>query len=310
MMNTIVTQTTYDPAPDAKEKLKQVFDELTAFEDKISMHLPHSEISRLNAAAGEKAVPLSDDVYTLLKRSKALCMEADGRFDITVGPLVKAWGITSDSPRIPDKKEIQTLTSLIDIRKLSLDDSQKTARLTAHGMKVDLGGIAKGYACDLVREKYRTLGLNDALISLGGTIYSFGKKPDGSDYTVGIRDPRGTDSALLGTLTAPEKVISTTGDYERYFERDGKRYHHILDPRTGYPADTDLISVTVVTQEGALADFLSTTLFMAGRDAILTQLNRAEFDLIAVDRDKKVYLSEGIKQSFRLTNKKDYKLAE
>ena len=152
--------------------------------------------------------------------------------------------------------------------------------------------------------------MDSGLLSLGGNIYSFGTKPDGTAFIIGLRDPRGGENDLMGDLTAPGKVVATTGDYERYFEQDGKRYHHVLDPKTGYPAETDLIAVTVITEEGALADFLSTTFFIAGKEAVLNNLDHDQFDIIAVDKEMKVYVSEGMKRNFKLTNTETYQLAE
>ena len=280
------------------------------FEKKVSMHLSDSEISKVNNSAGVSAVTVSDETYQLLKRSKELCSQSNGIFDITIGPLVKLWGITSDSPRVPADSEIKSYLKRVGNSKLSLNDEKKTAKLTNPYMEIDLGGIAKGYACDLAKQKYQELGLDSGLLSLGGNIYSFGTKPDGTAFIIGLRDPRGGENDLMGDLTAPGKVVATTGDYERYFEQDGKRYHHVLDPKTGYPAETDLIAVTVITEEGALADFLSTTFFIAGKEAVLKNLDHDKFDIIAVDKEMKVYVSEGMKRNFKLTNTETYQLAE
>ena len=310
MMDTFVKQTTYDQSADAKQKLEDMFSYLTEFEKKVSMHLSDSEISKVNNSAGVSAVAVSDETYQLLKRSKELSQQKNGIFDITIGPLVKLWGITSDSPRVPEDSEIKNYLKRVGISKLSLNDEKKTAKLTNPYMEIDLGGIAKGYACDLAKKKYQELGLDSGLISLGGNVYSFGTKPDGTAFIIGLRDPRGEDNDLMGNLTAPGKVVATTGDYERYFEQDGKRYHHVLDPKTGYPAQTDLIAVTIIAEEGALADFLSTTFFIAGKEAVLKNLDNDKFDIIAVDKEMKVYVSEGMKRNFQLTNKENYQLAE
>ncbi len=274
------------------------------------MHLPDSEIAKVNDNAGVSAVTVSEETYRLLKRGRELSLQSNGLFDITIGPLVKLWGITSDAPQIPTDSEIQSYRKRVNISKLSLNDEKKTAKLTNPYMEIDLGGIAKGYACDLAKKKYQELGLESGLLSLGGNIYSFGTKPDGTAFIIGLRDPRGEESDLMGNLTAPGKVVATSGDYERYFEQDGTRYHHILDPKTGYPAKTDLISVTVIAEEGALADFLSTTLFIAGKEEVLKNLDNDKFDVIAVDNQMQVYVSAGMKRNFKLTNTEDYRLAD
>lgn len=310
MMDTLVKQTTYDQSADANQKLEEMFSYLTEFEKKVSMHLPDSEIAKVNDGAGVSAVTVSEETYRLLKRGRELSLQSNGLFDITIGPLVKLWGITSDAPQIPTDSEIQSYRKRVNISKLSLNDEKKTAKLTNPYMEIDLGGIAKGYACDLAKKKYQELGLESGLLSLGGNIYSFGTKPDGTAFIIGLRDPRGEESDLMGNLTAPDKVVATSGDYERYFEQDGTRYHHILDPKTGYPAKTDLIAVTVIAEEGALADFLSTTLFIAGKEEVLKNLDNDKFDVIAVDNQMQVYVSAGMKRNFKLTNTEDYRLAD
>ena len=315
LMDTYVTQTTYDQSEDAQQKLEQVFDMLTEFENKVSRHIPGSEISQINAGAGVTVVDVSPEVYNLVKRSRTLSMESKGLFDITIGPLVKAWGITTDSPRVPDAEELKDLVKRVGANKITIHDKNETVFLSDPYMELDLGGVAKGYACDLVREKYRELGLSDGMISLGGNIYSFGKKGDGPDYTIGLRDPFGDADDIYGSITAPDKIISTSGGYERYFEQDGKRYIHILNPKTGYPVESDLAAVTVISEDGLLADFLSTTLFSAGKEALLEHINSEEYDgeeydVIAVDNDRNIYLSDGIRDSFVLTNQADFRLAE
>lgn len=309
LMNTYMKQTTYDSATDAGEKLKEMFDYLTAFEQKTSAYISDSEISKINDHSGATEIAVSDEIYTLLQKSKALSLRSQGRFDITVGPLVKLWGINSDTPKVPSAQELNAVKQRVNVKKLILNDQKKTAKLEQPDMALDLGGIAKGFACDLARKKYQELGLNSCLLSLGGNIYSYGKKPDGTDFVIGLRDPLGDANTLFGTITAPDQVISTTGGYERYFEQDGIRYHHILDPKTSAPAETDLLSVTVISKEGILADYLSTSLFIGGKTEVLKNLNQADFDLIVIDQNQKIYLSDRIKTNFCLTENSAYQLA-
>ena len=310
LMDTYVRQTAYDTDPEIAQKLKAMFDFLAEFEQQTSAYLADSEISKINDYAGVMAVEVSEPVFQLLKRSRELCLQSGGRFDITVGSLVELWGITSDSPKVPLESDIQVMKQRVDINKLILDEKNKTAKLNAPYMQLDLGGTAKGYACDLAVQKYQALGVKSCLLSLGGNICSIGTKPDGTAFIIGLRDPRGGENELLGTLTAPDRIISTTGDYERYFEENGTRYHHVLDPKTGYPAQTDLISVTVLAKEGLFADYMSTNLFLAGKAEVQKNLKGQDFDVIAVDKDKKVYVSDGIKKQFQLSENSTYQLAE
>ncbi len=310
LMDTYVKQTTYDTSENVSEKLIAVFEYLADFEQKASPYLNNSEIAEINHHAGVSPVTVSDEIFQMLARGKALCLESDGRFDITIGPLVTLWGVNGDNPKVPAQSEIEATKQRVDIKKLTLNAEQKTVKLNNPYMAIDTGGFAKGYACDLAREKYQEIGLTSCLLSLGGNIYSFGTKPDGSDFVIGLRDPLGTAEEIFATVTAPDKVISTTGGYERYFEQDGIRYHHVLDPKIGAPAQTDLLSVTVIAEEGIYADYLSTSLFIGGKQTIIQNLDQASFDLIAVDRDKNVYLSDGIKDRFHLAESTAYHLAK
>ena len=310
LMDTYMEQTTYDPSPDAGEKLKQMFAFLSEFEGKVSMYRSDSEISDINSHSGVMPIAVSDEVFELLSRSRELSLQSEGRFDITIGPLTRLWGITSESPAVPSEEEIKEARKLVDAGKLVLDAENKTAKLDAPYMSLDLGGAAKGYACDLAREKYRELGLTSCLLSLGGNIYSFGTKADGTAFVIGLRDPLGDADDIFGTITAPDRVISTTGGYERYFEQDGKKYHHVIDPKTGCPAESDLLSVTVIAEEGLLADCLSTGLFVGGKETVLQNLDRTDFDVIAVDQEKNIYLSDGIRSKFQLNEGSPYRLAD
>ena len=310
LMNTYVKQSCYDTGEDVPQKLKQMFDFLAEFESQTSAYLVDSEISKINDYAGVMPVEVSDMVFQLLKRSKEFSLQSGGRFDITIGPLVKLWGITSESPKVPLQSDIQKMVKWVNINRLILDDKNKTAKLNDPYMQLDLGGTAKGYACDLAVKKYQELGIHSCLLSLGGNICSVGTKPDGTAFVIGLRDPRGGADELFGTLTAPDRIISTTGDYERYFEENGTRYHHVLDPKTGYPAKTDLISVTVIAKEGLFADYMSTNLFLAGKSEVLKNLDSQDYDIIAVDQEKTVYVSNGIKKQFQLSENSGYRLAE
>ncbi len=310
LMDTFMRQTTYDTSEDAGEKLKQMYDYLAEIEQKTSMYLSDSEISLINSHAGIMWTEISDEMFQLLSKSKELCLQSDGRFDITIGPLVRLWNVTSDTPKVPSESEIEATLKRVGINMLTLDEEAKSVKLEEPYMFLDLGGLAKGYACDLAREKYQEFGLSSCLLSLGGNIYSFGKKADGTAFVIGLRDPLGDADDIFGTITAPDMVISTTGGYERYFEQDGIRYHHVLDPKTGYPAETDLLSVTIIAEEGLLADYLSTSLFIGGKEEVLKNLDQEDFDVIAIDTDNKIYLSEGIKKRFQLSKGSAYQLAE
>ena len=170
-------------------------------------------------------------------------------------------------------------------------------------MAIDLGGIAKGFFCEKIEEIYRQYDVSSALVSIGGNIYTYGQKPDGESYRLGIRNPNDLNgSSIMGILSSHDEVVSTSGAYERYFEQDGILYHHILDLETGFPAQSDLLSVTVICKDGGLADFLSTALYLEGRKAISSYLNSEQFQVIVIDQNNQVYISPSLKERFTITD--------
>lgn len=292
IMDTIIEQKLY--GQQAETAVQEISAELRDFEALFSMYVEGSEISRLNQAAGEEPVKLSDQVYQLLKRSKGLSQQSGGAFDITIAPLTKAWGITSNNPSVPTEAELAAAKSLIDVDKLVLDDEAQSAQLLEKGQAVDLGGIAKGAACDIVRQVAEKYDITCGYVSIGGNMVVLENKPLGRDFYFGVRDPEGDASQSICAVTLYGKTMATTGGYERFFEENGVVYHHVLDPETGWPADSDLLSVSVISEDGLLADFLSTTLFVLGKDAVLSCLERSDFQIIAVGENHTVYCSSSL----------------
>lgn len=293
LMDTIVDYQLYGP-----EKAGQaVEDALAGFEARFSVYRADSEIAQLNAAAGKEFVALSDDVYELLRRCADYGAESGGAFDVTVAPVVALWDITGENPRIPTKEELEALLPLVNYRDILFQDGN-LAMLAKEGQKVDLGGIAKGYACELVRKVALENGVKSGYLSIGGNIMVIGQKPGREDFRFGIRDPRGSANDYLAAVTLPDSTMATSGDYERYFERDGVRYHHILDPATGAPARSDLISVSVVSPDGAYADYMSTYLFIKGKAFALENLNAFSCGLVVIDAQYNVFVSDNLKKNF------------
>ncbi len=290
VMDTFVEQKLY--GEQAEEAVKEISENLRAFEQAFSMHLPNSEIGRLNTAAGGETVELSPEVYQLLERGKELSLKSQGAFDLTIAPLTQVWGITSDNPSVPSSKEISDALDLVDANSLFLENG--SAKLSQEGQAVDLGGIAKGAACDIVRETAEKYHIDCGYVSIGGNMVVLEEKPLGRDFYFGVRDPAGTAADSVCALTLYGKTMATTGTYERYFEEDGVIYHHVLNPKTGWPADSDLLSVTVISEDGTLADFLSTTLFVLGKETVLTSLEYEEFQVIAISVDGTVYCSSSL----------------
>ena len=292
IMDTIIEQKLY--GEQAEEAVAEISARLQDFEDAFSMHLDSSEICKLNEAAGGEPVALSEQVYDLLKRSKELSQQSLGAFDVTIAPLSTLWNITGENPTVPGENKIKTAMSLVDVEKLILDDENQTALLLEKGQAVDLGGIAKGAACDIVREVAAEYDITCGYVSIGGNMVVLEEKSLGRDLRFGVRDPEGDSSQSICAVELYGKTMATTGGYERCFEENGVRYHHVLDPNTGWPADSDLLSVTVISEDGTLADYLSTTLFVLGKETVLSCLDREDFQLIAVGEDHTIYCSASL----------------
>ncbi len=296
LMDTVVEYKLYGKnAEQAKLAIEQT---LSGFENQVSRYINGSEIDQLNRNAGISPVAVSQDTFELLSRCLAYGKLSEGVFDITVAPLTQEWNVTAEHPKVPSEQAIDNLLRLVNYQDLVLDFQTETAYLEHKGQAVDVGGIAKGYACDLTRKTALDYGITSGYVSIGGNLMVIGEKPDHQPFKFGVRDPRGSANDYIGIVTLPDSTMATSGDYERYFEQDGVRYHHILDPKTGWPARTDLMSVSVVTPDGAYADFMSTYLFIKGKAFALEHLNSLDCGLIVVDKDRNVYVSESLKDSF------------
>ncbi len=277
---------------DADAAARDAFLAVTDMEKLWSVTDPESEVSRLNEA-GE--AELSADTAAVLEKALEACRETDGAFDPVLFRLKEVWGWLDD-PHVPDPQSLGKALAASGSGKLSLSGS--SARLT-DGAGIDLGGIAKGRAAEVLASRAGAYEVDSALLNLGGNIRTLGRKPDGSDWKIGIRDPE-DGSSLLGVLTlAGSGCVVTSGAYERSFTEDGVTYGHILNGTTGYPAEGDLVSVSVTGTDAARADALSTALFVMGREkAAAFWAERRDFDMVLLDRDGTVWISAGIESSF------------
>ena len=304
-MSTVVTQTACGPS--AKQGMRAVNACLTGLENRLSLYRADSEIAAVNAAAGQNAVPVSAETFALVRRALELSAQSDGAFQLTVAPLTQLWGITGDEPRVPTAEQLAAVLPLIDDGAVRLNDTSFRIALPRRGQALDLGGIAKGYACDAAREVYLQSGVQHALLSVGGNICAVGGNADGTPYRIGFRDPEGGAESYLASFLLTDGVVSVSGGYERWFEQDGVRYHHILDPATGFPAESDLVSVGVISflrpedsvPDGTAADFWSTTLFCWGRERTLDWMRQTGAAVLALDTDGTLYVSASLREGFR-----------
>ncbi len=252
-----------------------------------------SPLAELNRAAGHNAVAVPDDLRALLVRSVELAALTDGAFEPTWAALWGLWDFKAKEPALPDAAVLQAATRLIDYRGLVIDDKAGTARLARAGMKVGLGGIAKGWALDRAAAMLRARGITSFLLSAGGQVYAGGTK-GAAPWKVGVRDPRGGPDEFFAVIEVKDASVSTSGDYERFFEKGGVRYHHILDPKTGQPS-RGLRSATVVTADATLADALSTAVMVLGRERGLALIERLSgVEALVVDDLGRVGATSGL----------------
>lgn len=263
------------------------------------------EIYAVNQAAGKEAVKVSDETLDIVKESVKYAAEMDGLFDPTIGPLVDLWNIGSGGTTVPDKAAIDKARKLTNYKDVIIDDNAKTVKLAKEGMVLDMGGIGKGYAADRIADYLKEQGLNSAMINLGGSsIIALGAKPGGSKWNIGLQDPDQSRGTQLGTIKIEDEVIDASGVYERFFMQDGVRYHHILDPRTGFPSQNGLKSITIMSPNAMDADALSTGVFLMGLEEGMKYLEALPENVEAffITDDNKIYATSGIKGRLNLTD--------
>jgi thiamine biosynthesis lipoprotein len=280
-----------------------VFAEFDRLDGVMSVWKPGSEIERLNAAAGDHPVPIGSDLLDVLRTARQVSEWTDGKFDVTFGALSGLWKFDQDQDnRIPDPRAVQAKLPLVDYRALQVDEHAGTAFLTRKGMRAHLGGIGKGYAIDKAVAILRARGLRDFMIQSGGDMYVAGRHGD-RPWRVAIRDPRGPADKAFAALDLTDGTFSTSGDYERFFMHDGRRYHHILDPDLGEPARASR-SVTIVATRAVLADGLSTGVFILGGQKGMDLIERLPDveGVIVTDRNE-VLVSSGLRSRVRMIAK-------
>lgn len=256
----------------------------------------NSVVYRINKN-GKGEIP--DELYDLMILSQKVSADSEGAYDMTVGALTSLWNIGTDEAKVPSSEELEEALKTVGYDKVQLSDGFITL---AQGQQIDLGAVGKGYMCDKAVDILKKNKVHSAVISAGGSILVYGSNPSGGKWKVGIRNPLGTSSDIFGVLSIKEGYISTSGDYERTFTENGKTYHHILDPKTGFPADNSLSSVTVTADSGALSDALSTACFVLGYEKSLPLLEKYSAEAVFVTHDKKVYATDGIKNSLQITD--------
>ena len=300
-MDTVMNLTAYGES--ASAALDAAEETLRTLDAKLDRHDETSTVSALNRDGTVEDAELAQ----LTDIAQTIGALSGGAFDPTVAPVMDAWDFTGDAPRVPSDEELSALLAHVGLEKLSVDGN--TIALS-DGAQLDLGGIAKGYAADLLRAQLEKEGVTSATLDLGGDVFVMGRKTDGSDWRIAVKDPADTES-YLGVVSAADKFIVTSGVYERYFEENGVRYHHILDPKTGCPAESGLVSVTVLCENGAWADALSTACFVLGPDGALALRDDladqgTDFELILATDDGRVLYTDGLADAFTPNDESGY----
>lgn len=281
----------------AQAALTAGFQEIKRLEALLSTWIETSELSKVNAAAGQEPVSVSEETFALLRKALEVADYTAGGFNIAIGPAVRLWNIP-EAPRIPSDMELEIAAQYVDYHDVHLDPTRRTVFLEKPGMRIDVGGIGKGFAAEKAAAVMREVGALGGLVAVAGDFRVFGKRADGTAWPVGIMHPR-QPGKVLATLDSTDEAISTAGDYERFFIKDGVRYHHILDPETLQPARL-CQSVTVVAPDGTLADGLDTGVFVMGPVKGMALIERLGFGAVIVDAQGGIFVSSTLRNRVKL----------
>ncbi|MDO4302159.1 MAG: FAD:protein FMN transferase [Clostridia bacterium] len=290
-MNTYITIDLY--GENAKAAADDMSNKIRELEGLWSTTLNTSEIYQINNSGA--TVTVSDETRDILKFAIDMADKTGGVLNPAIYPLVKAWGFTTGDYSIPDKSHIEELLNYTDYKKIGFEGNKIDL---PKNMELDLGAVGKGYTADIITQLAKDNGISSGLINLGGNVQAIGTKPDGSKWRLGLQNPFGEGN--IGILEAADCAVVTSGNYEKYFVGDdGKRYCHIIDPKTGYPCDNGLVSVTIAGKEGKMCDALSTALFVMGKDnAIQYWQKNKDFEMILITEDRGIYITSGLADGF------------
>ncbi len=287
----------------AEKAIDEAIEKLNNIDDKMSAFKENSEISKINFKAGISYEAVSDETYFVVKKAIEYSSILEETFDPTIRPLVKLWSIGTKEEKVPEETEIMKKKKLVNYKDIILEENSKSIMLKQKGQALDVGGIAKGFAADEVQKVFLKHNIKSALIDLGGNIFALGSKENDIPWRIGIQNPFEPRGEFLGILSVRNKSVVTSGNYERYFMKEGKRFHHIIDPRTGYPSESKIISATIISDNSIDGDGLSTGIYILGVNKALSIIEEIEgIEAILVTRDKKVYMTSKIGSIFELTN--------
>ena len=294
------TVTLYDHANPAI--LDEVFKRLDELHARLSVNVPGSQLDAVSDAAGKAPVHVGEDAFFVIGKGLRLAEISGGLFDPTVGPLMQAWKMNTEEGAIPSPADLARARALVNWRDVVMDEKARTIYVKRAGMRLDAGGLLKGYAADEVVRILSSRGVRSAIVDLGGDIYALGARPDGGPWRIGVQNPDATRGATLGVVSVIGKTVVSSGSYEHFFVQDGKRYHHIMDTRTGFPVDSGLDQVTIVSDSSIDADGIGLTLFCLGSARGLALAASLGVDAILVSTDRVVTMTAGARKMFSLTD--------
>ncbi|MEG1993349.1 MAG: FAD:protein FMN transferase [Oscillospiraceae bacterium] len=304
IMDTFIEYKLY--GENSKEATKEMSQRLREFEDNFSAHKENSYIGQINKNSGICETVVPDEVYSVIDMALENSKLMRGNFDLTVAPLTFLWNVTGENPTVPPQGEIDTAKALVNYEDVVMNNEEKSIMLRNKGQGIDLGGMAKGEATKIIFEVAKKYQISCGYVSIGGNLAVIGKDIDGKDYRFGIRDPLGSANEYIGTVNITGKTMATTGEYERFFEKDGKKYSHIINPKTGYPAKSEFLSVTIIgsgDKDGGFVDMLSTAMFVGGKECLDDFIGRDDIGVVAIGTDNKIYLSKALKENFKINEK-------
>lgn len=303
LLNTVCTVTIYNKNNNEKtadEIISEGFEIVKNYENTFSRTIEGSEIYKINHSGGNP-VEVSDSTIEILEAAKYYSELSDGAFDITTAPLSIRWDFEGPDPHVPPADEISELVGKVDYSKVKINGNKVTLEPPVEA--IDLGAIAKGFIADKLKDFLTESGVTSATISLGGNLYAVGKNDlENRPFNIGIQDPKASDGSILGYVAITDKSLVTSGDYQRFFVENGKKYHHILNPETGYPVDNNVSSVTIISDKSMDGDALSTTCFVLGIEKGLALINSIDgIEAVFIDHDNQLYFSDGFEENFTFT---------
>lgn len=309
-LGTICTLRIYNK--DKEAVLDKAFARIKKSENQATLTKSGSELDKINDNAGVKPVQVSKDMWPLMEKALHYSQESDGAFDMAIGAITDLWQIGLPGARVPAQAEIDQALSLVDYHDVVLNKAKRTVYLKKKGMRLDFGGIAKGYIADQVKQVFKENGVTSAVIDLGGNVIVMGHSPLGKNkpWTVGIQDPKKARGESVGTIKGRDISVVTAGIYEHYLKKDGHTYIYLFDRHTGYPYENNLASVTIISPKSVDGDALSNAVFNKGIVEGMQLINNKPKNIqaIMITKDNKIYLSNGLKKTFKLNQDSNYQV--